>query len=97
MNLVVYAMHDRYTGFMQPTFELNDAVALRNFEHAILNTDSLLNSHSSDYRLMKIGRYNSENGLLEAICPPEVVAEGHAVFLKSVMQDFEGEKGGAKN
>lgn len=94
MILGVYSMQDRFTGFMQPTFELNDAVALRNFEHAVLNTDSLLNSHCDDYRLTKIGLFNTETGLLEAISPPEIVADGHAVFLKSLSPELEVRKVG---
>lgn len=87
MMLGVYAIRDRYTGFLQPTFEQNDQVALRNFEHAVLQGGSLLSSHSQDYDLCKIGQFNSDTGFLSAIDPYEVLVNGMAIYLKSIKED----------
>lgn len=60
--IYVYAIRDARTGFLAPTFEVNDAVAARNFHHACMNSDSLLFSHPADYSLYRIGSFDSESG-----------------------------------
>ena len=42
MKFGVYAIRDSKSGFMTPTFEPNDAVAMRNFTHAVFNSSSVL-------------------------------------------------------
>lgn len=61
----VYAIRDARTGFLTPTFEVNDAVASRNFHHACLNSDSLLFSHPQDYALYRLATFNPESGRIE--------------------------------
>lgn len=63
MILGVYAMRDVHTGFMTPTVEQNDAVAMRNFEHAVLS-GGVLATHSADFALCRIGSYNTDDGAL---------------------------------
>lgn len=60
----VYSIRDVKSGFLQPTVELNDQVAVRNFAHACVRNDSLFFTHASDYALYKIGVFNSDNGIL---------------------------------
>lgn len=84
MILRVYSMQDRFSGFMQPTFELNDQVAIRNFEHAILATDGILHSHPADFTLCYIGDFDSVSGVLKSVAPPVVVVTGSAVSLQEV-------------
>lgn len=90
MILGVYSIRDRFTGFLQPTFEQNDQVALRNFQHAILQGGSLLSSHSQDYDLCKIGQFNSETGLIVAHEPYEVLVNGMSIHLKSIKEASNG-------
>lgn len=63
MILGVYAMRDVHTGFLTPTVEQNDAVAMRNFQHAILS-GGVLSTHSADFALCRLGSYNSDSGEL---------------------------------
>lgn len=62
----IYAVRDLKTGFLTPTFDLNDQSAMRNFEHAAQNTQSLFFTHSSDYSLYRIGSYDSDTGLIDS-------------------------------
>lgn len=69
MRLSLYSMHDVHTGFLSPSPADNDAVAMRNFRHAMLNKDSLLYSHPADYRLYCLGDYDTVTGELFAVNP----------------------------
>lgn len=71
MRYGVYSIRDSVTGFINITTDVNDTSAKRNFRHAYKNTDSLFNSHSSDYTLYKIGYFDTETGIIEDVCPIE--------------------------
>lgn len=60
----VYSIRDAATGFMTPSVDMNDASAKRNFEHAVMNSASLMNSHPGDYVLYRIGQFDTETGVL---------------------------------
>lgn len=64
MKFNVYSIRDSKTGFLSPTFEINDVVAMRNFEHAVVNSDSVLFTHARDFDLFKIGTFDSDTGRL---------------------------------
>lgn len=64
MTLGVYVIRDVRTGFLTPTTDMNDVAAMRNFEHAMMQSGSLINSHPEDYALCRIGRFNNETGEL---------------------------------
>lgn len=64
MILRMYAMRDRLTGYMAPTVEQNDAVAIRNFRHALVTTNSILRSSPADFELCFISEYDSETGIV---------------------------------
>ena len=81
MILGVYAIQDLKSGFMTPTVEQNDAVAIRNFENACQNSGSVLFSHVKDFRLMKLGEYDSETGRLIPADLISVVIDGTDVML----------------
>lgn len=74
MILAVYSIKDSKSGYFQPTFELNDAIAMRNFEHACQNTQSLFFTHPADYSLYRIGTFNTDSGLLTK-CDPEFICD----------------------
>ncbi len=79
MKLGVYSIRDNLTGFLTPVVEQNDNSARRNFEHAIAQPQSLMNSHVSDYDLYKIGLFDTDTGLIENISPIELVVSGGSV------------------
>lgn len=64
MNYPVYSIRDAKVGFMTPTVDQNDASAARNFEHAVMNSASLMNSHPGDYALYRIGSFDTETGAI---------------------------------
>lgn len=80
----VYSIRDSLSGFMNPTFEVNDAVAMRNFEHAVLSSDTLLHSHAKDYDLIKIGSFNSESGEVLPLVPFVTVVTGMSIIVSSL-------------
>lgn len=74
MKYNVYSIRDNLTGFLTPTFDVNDASAVRNFQHAMRNPQSLLNSHAQDYDLYRIGVFDQDTGSIESIVPVMVCA-----------------------
>lgn len=73
MKYPIYSIRDAKVGFMTPTLDQNDAAAARNFEHAILNADSLMNSHPADYSLYRIGDFDTESGAITGCMPVHVM------------------------
>lgn len=69
----VYSIKDLKTGFLPPTYDVNDLSASRNFEHACVNPDSLFYTHGSDYQLWKIGEFNTEDGSIS--CEPTFIMD----------------------
>lgn len=73
MKYPMYSIRDAKVGFMTPTVDQNDAAAARNFEHAVLNSASLMNSHPADYSLYKIGEFDTESGAVVPCLPEHVI------------------------
>lgn len=85
MILSVYAMRDALSGFLTPTFEVNDQVAERNFVHAVTNAglDSILSSHFDQFSLYRLGTFDSDSGALTSELP---------VFIRSGSDAFRPRK-----
>ncbi|QXN75136.1 nonstructural protein [Microvirus mar30] len=62
MKYNLYAIRDFKTTFMSPIIEQSNASAIRNFNHAYLNKDSVMHTHPEDFALYLIGTYNAETG-----------------------------------
>lgn len=73
MRYPMYSIRDAKVGFMTPTIDQNDAAAGRNFEHAVLNVASLMNSHPGDYALYRIGEFDTESGAITGCLPEHVM------------------------
>uniref|UniRef100_A0AAU8AW51 Nonstructural protein n=1 Tax=Dulem virus 134 TaxID=3145611 RepID=A0AAU8AW51_9VIRU len=81
MKFGVYSIRDVKVGFLNPTFEMSDAVSRRNFSHAVLNnTDSLFFSHPEDYSLYKIGTFDTETGKLLPLDVPLQLVDAISVI-----------------
>lgn len=74
MKYPVFAIRDAKVGFMAPTVEQNAPAAIRNFEHAVLNSASLMNSHPGDYDLYEIGSFDSDSAELEKTMPKHLIS-----------------------
>lgn len=82
MKFGMYSIKDAKTGFMTPTVDANDASALRNFEHAVNQPDSLLNSHPNDFTLCKLASFDTDAGVCEVLPVPSVVADASEVLRR---------------
>lgn len=60
----VYAIRDAKAGFLSPTFETADAIAIRNFAHAVINSKDVLNTFSGDFSLYRIDVYDTDSGVI---------------------------------
>ena len=72
MKFKIYSIRDVHTGFMSPTLEQNDNVAMRNFAHACKNIGSVMNSSPADFSLMCIGEFDVETGSIISCLPVEI-------------------------
>lgn len=69
----VYSIHDAKTGFLNITLDQSDESAIRGFEHACLNTDSLFFTHPADYALHRLGSFDTDTGSLTPLIPVDVL------------------------
>lgn len=84
MMMSVYAIRDKKSGFLTPTVEMNDAVAIRNFSHAVMaNPSSLFQSFSADYDFYRIGEYETDTGMITSITPIEFLCSADSVVFAS--------------
>lgn len=75
MRLVVCAIYDKATGFMIPSFQQNEAQAIRSFGMDVNNPElSLINANPEDFNLQKVGYYDTETGVIES-CPITILAD----------------------
>lgn len=89
MKYSIYSIRDDLTGFLTPTFEVNDAVAMRNFSYAVERDDSLLSSHPQDYSFYHIGYFDSDTGCFESIQPPNLICRASSLVHKSSARSDE--------
>lgn len=80
MNFGVYSLEDIKTGFMTPTIDQNDSSAVRNFSSAVMQSDGILFTHAEDFRLFKIGEFDTETGSILPIAPIVHLADGSDVL-----------------
>ena len=79
MRLGLYSIKDAKTGFMTPVLEQNDAAALRNFSHAVNQSDSLMHDCPNDFTLFKVADFDTDSGII-AIPNPTLVADASEVL-----------------
>lgn len=80
----MYSIRDRLVGFMTPTIEQSDPVAMRNFQMACDSAKrdrSLMAFRPSDYSLYRIADFDSDSGELIPSFPPVTVCSGDS-FLE---------------
>lgn len=84
MILNVYSMRDKHTGFLSPTFEVNDQVAIRAFSYALLNTPgSVLGFAPTDFDLYCLGSFDTDTGFISSLPVPSLVITGDSAFHSS--------------
>ncbi len=61
MKYGVYCIRDLKSGWLSPTVDINDQVAIRNFAYAVQHND-MFSDFASDYSLFKIGEFDTDSG-----------------------------------
>lgn len=82
---MIYPMHaikDTKTGFLQPTCDINQETAVRNFAQAVNRKDTIMGFSPSDFELYKVGEYDTESGIITP-CPADFICGGMS-FLEGV-------------
>lgn len=82
MKYNIYSIRDVKTGFLPPTYDVNDQSAVRNFEHACLNGDSLFFSHAEDYSLFALGSFDTDTGRIYSDDNPTELVSAFQVKIK---------------
>lgn len=83
MKYGIYSIRDLKTGFLPPTVDFNAISAMRNFEHACLNTESLFFSHPEDYSLFALGTFDTDTGRIDPDDNPAELLTAAQVKIKS--------------
>lgn len=87
----IYSIRDFKTGFLSPTVDVNDFAAVRNFEHAVLNSEqSLFFSHPEDYALYRIGSIDTDTGVITPLTPVAEMITATQVFGSALSQKLKG-------
>lgn len=75
----IYAIRDCKSTFMPATVDVNDASAIRNFEFACQQQDSLMRTHRKDFSLWKLGTFDNETAMIDVLVPPTQIADGSSL------------------
>lgn len=77
MEYELYVIYDAAKEYYnQPMCATNDADAMRTFAHEAMKSDSLVNSHPSDFILYHVGTFYALTGEIIS-CKPERVCAGN--------------------
>jgi len=80
MNYKLYAIRDKYTGFLSPAPDMTDDSAKRNFAMAVNNNPGVMNFSPRDYDLYKIGEYDTHTGEIVPLQPIQFICNGGDVL-----------------
>lgn len=81
----VYGVRDVKSGFLTPTVEVNDEVAIRNFAYGVQHNE-MFSDFASDYSFYALGEFDSDTGALKSCTPPKFLVEART-FVKGVKED----------
>ena len=63
MKLGMYAIYDKLTGYMVPSYHQNDEQAIRAFSYDIESSEmSLIKANPDDFQLERVGYYDTDTG-----------------------------------
>lgn len=75
----IYVIKDEKVGFLQVTQDVNDMTALRNFEYAMNRPDSLYQANKADFRLYKLGSFDTLTGEVVLESTPSLLASADSL------------------
>lgn len=79
MKFQIFSMRDELSGYLTPTFELNESIAIRNFSYAINRKDTLYYANAKHFDLYHIGSFDTDTGVIEKV-EPTIVVTGVSVI-----------------
>lgn len=83
MKFGVYCVRDVKAGFQTPATQINDAVAIRGFASAVVQSDSILFTHARDFALYKLADFDSDTGRITPLdLPVELMQASDALMMK---------------
>lgn len=71
----IYCVRDVKSGFQSPAAQVNDSVAVRGFQSAVVNSDSVLFTHSKDFALYKVAEFDADSGRITPLDMPVLLIE----------------------
>lgn len=71
----MYCIRDTKVGFMTPTVEENEIIAMRNFKFAVQNSD-FITANVADFALYEIASFDPKKGTLIPTVPVLLIMEG---------------------
>lgn len=74
IHQVLAVFDEKAEAFAQPFFQQSDVLALRAFQAAVRDSESLLNKFPRDYSLYKLGTYDDSTGRFENLDRPSLLA-----------------------
>lgn len=72
----VFAIRDKYTGFMSPAPDMTEESAKRQFAYTVNNNPGIMNFSPRDYDLYQIGEYDTTNGQITPLVPIKFICNG---------------------
>lgn len=84
----IFAMYDRKANCypMQPFPESSTASALRGFEVAVNNSDSIFSRFPDDFELHELATFDKETGLIESYDRPQNLGTARTVLKSQPLQ-----------
>lgn len=70
MKFGVYAVRDIKNGFQSITVQSNDPTAVRGFQSAVMQSDSVLFTHAEDFALYRLGSFDADSGRIDVLDMP---------------------------
>lgn len=87
MTYNLYSVHDAKTGFSAPFLDSTDESAARGFSFAFAKADNLYSFAPADFRLYRIGTFDTSSGKVNS-CVPVHVADGSSFVHVAPGGDF---------
>lgn len=75
MTLGIYSIRDQRVGWLTPTVDRNDQSAIRNFQFAVMNEQSIFHTHCQDFSLYRIAYFDDQTAELTTF-EPELLFDG---------------------
>lgn len=67
MKLKIYSIKDTKVAFMQPFYQANQAVAIRNFNNAVnAKETNNINQNADDMELWELGEFDDQTGEIKS-------------------------------